>query len=170
MHDYGQCVAQRFQPEAQCIDGLLATQFGAIHAHQEIVAVDPVGGTHTKHAAGGFLPPLTGGCRKPPFPIPSLRERERSGTAYRDNIRYNFNSETGTPMKLKITAIGNSAGVILPKELLARLRVDKGDELYVLETPDGIRLTNYDPEFAAKMEVAEQVMRKRRTLLNKLAQ
>ena len=55
-------------------------------------------------------------------------------------------------MKLKITAIGNSAGVILPKELLARLRVDKGDELYVLETPDGIRLTNYDPEFAAKYE------------------
>ena len=55
-------------------------------------------------------------------------------------------------MKLKITAIGNSAGVILPKELLARLRVDKGDELYVLETPDGIRLTNYDPEFAAKMD------------------
>ena len=43
-------------------------------------------------------------------------------------------------MNLKITAIGNSAGVILPKELLARLRVEKGDELYALETPDGIRL------------------------------
>jgi putative addiction module antidote len=73
-------------------------------------------------------------------------------------------------MKLKITAIGNSAGLILPRELLARLRVDKGDELYALETPDGIRLTTYDPELAAQMEVAEEVMRKRRSLLNKLSQ
>ncbi len=72
-------------------------------------------------------------------------------------------------MKLKITGIGNSAGVILPKELLARLRVDKGDELYALETPDGIRLTTYDPEFAAKMEVAEKIMRDHRDLLHKLA-
>lgn len=73
-------------------------------------------------------------------------------------------------MKLKITAIGNSAGVILPKELLARLRLDKGDELYALETPDGLRLTAFDPELAAQMEVAEEVMRDRRALLNKLAQ
>ncbi len=73
-------------------------------------------------------------------------------------------------MKLRITTIGNSAGVILPKELLTRLRLEKGDALYALETPDGIRLTVFDPELAAQMEVAEQVMRKRRTLLNKLAQ
>lgn len=73
-------------------------------------------------------------------------------------------------MKLKITGIGNSAGVILPRELLARLRVDKGDELYVLETPDGIRLTTHDPAFAAQMEVAEQVMREDREILRKLAQ
>ena len=73
-------------------------------------------------------------------------------------------------MKLKITAIGNSAGVILPKELLARLRLEKGDELHALETPDGIRLTVYDPTLAEQMEVAEQVMRSRRTLLHKLAQ
>ena len=72
-------------------------------------------------------------------------------------------------MKLKITTIGNSAGVILPKELLARLRVDKGDELYAIETPDGIALSVYDPKLAAQMEVAESVMRNRRTLLNKLA-
>lgn len=72
-------------------------------------------------------------------------------------------------MRLKITSIGNSAGVILPKELLTRLRLDKGDELYALETPDGIRLTTYDPEFAAKMEVAERVMRDHRDLLRKLA-
>ena len=73
-------------------------------------------------------------------------------------------------MKLKITAIGNTAGVILPKELLARLRVDKGDELHALETPDGIRLTTYDPVLAAQMEVAEQVMREDRQLLRKLAE
>jgi putative addiction module antidote len=73
-------------------------------------------------------------------------------------------------MKLKITAIGNSAGIILPKELLARLRVEKGDELYAVDTPDGVRLTAYDPELAMQMEVAEQVMRDRRDLLRKLAQ
>ncbi len=72
-------------------------------------------------------------------------------------------------MKLKITTIGNSAGVILPKELLARLRVDKGDELHALETPDGIRLTVYDPTLAEQMDVAERVMREDRQVLNKLA-
>jgi putative addiction module antidote len=73
-------------------------------------------------------------------------------------------------MKLKITAIGNSAGVILPKELLARLRVGKGDALYAVEVPDGIKITPFDPEFAAQMEVAEQVMHDRRELLRKLSQ
>ena len=73
-------------------------------------------------------------------------------------------------MKLKITGIGNSAGLILPKEILARLRLEKGDELYVLETPDGIKLTTFDPTLAEQMEVADKVMRKRRTLLHKLAQ
>jgi putative addiction module antidote len=72
-------------------------------------------------------------------------------------------------MKLKITAVGNSAGVILPKELLARLRVNKGDALYATELPDGIKITPFDPTLAAQMEVAEQVMRERRTLLRKLA-
>ena len=73
-------------------------------------------------------------------------------------------------MKLKISSIGNSAGVILPKELLARLRLEKGDELYALEIPDGIKLTRYDPQLAAQMEVAEQVMREDRHVLHKLAQ
>ena len=73
-------------------------------------------------------------------------------------------------MKLKITTIGNSAGVIRPKELLARLRLEKGDELFALETPDGIKLTVFDPELAAQMEVAEKIMRERRALLHKLAQ
>jgi len=72
-------------------------------------------------------------------------------------------------MKLKITTIGNSAGVILPKELLARLRLEKGDELFALETPDGIKLTTYDPTLAAQMEVAESIMRQDRNVLRKLA-
>ena len=73
-------------------------------------------------------------------------------------------------MKLRITTVGNSAGVILPKELLARLRLEKGDELYVVETPDGFRLSAYDPTLAAQMEVAEQVMREDRQVLHQLAQ
>ena len=73
-------------------------------------------------------------------------------------------------MKLKITTVGNSAGIILPKELLARLRLEKGDALYATELPDGIKLMPFDPKFAEQMKVAERVMRKRRTLLHKLAE
>lgn len=72
-------------------------------------------------------------------------------------------------MKIKITTVGNSAGIILPKELLARLRLAKGDELFATELPDGVKLTPFDPRLAGQMEVAERVMRKRRTLLRKLA-
>jgi putative addiction module antidote len=72
-------------------------------------------------------------------------------------------------MKLRITTVGNSAGVVLPKELLARLRLDKGDTLYVTELPDGIKLQPYDPAFAEQMAVAEQIMREDRTVLRRLA-
>lgn len=75
-----------------------------------------------------------------------------------------------TTRKLKLVAVGNSTGVILPRELLERLRLDRGDELTVLETPDGVTLTGYDPEFARQMEVAEKVMRENRDLLRKLAE
>ena len=70
---------------------------------------------------------------------------------------------------LKITKIGNSAGLILPKELLARLRAGVGDTLYVTEAPDGIRLTAADPSFADKMAVAERIMREDRDILRELA-
>lgn len=72
--------------------------------------------------------------------------------------------------KLKLTAIGNSTGVVLPREILERLRVQRGDTLMVLESPEGITLTPYDPEFAEQMEAAEKVMRRRRNLLRKLAE
>jgi len=73
-------------------------------------------------------------------------------------------------MKLKLIAVGNSTGVILPKELLEKLRVERGDELQVLETPDGVRLVGYDEEFARQMAVAEKVMRDDRDVLRKLAE
>jgi putative addiction module antidote len=73
---------------------------------------------------------------------------------------------TGT---LKLTTVGNSVGVVLPKEILERLRVQKGDMLYVLETPRGIELTPYDPEFARQMDLAERIMREDRDALRKLA-
>ncbi|HHL20714.1 MAG TPA: AbrB/MazE/SpoVT family DNA-binding domain-containing protein [Aliiroseovarius sp.] len=71
---------------------------------------------------------------------------------------------------LKLTGIGNSVGVVLPKDLLARLRVGKGDRLYAVETPNGIELTPYDPEFAAQMDMAEDIMREDRDVLKKLAE
>jgi putative addiction module antidote len=70
---------------------------------------------------------------------------------------------------LKITKIGNSAGVILPKEVLALLRAGVGDTLYVTEAPDGIRITAANPDFAAQMELAEEIMREDRDILRVLA-
>ena len=70
---------------------------------------------------------------------------------------------------LKIIRIGNSAGIVLPKELLARLRVGAGDTLFVSEAPDGVRITASNPDFAAKMTVAEQIMREDRDILRELA-
>ncbi|KTE21258.1 transcriptional regulator [Sphingopyxis sp. H050] len=70
---------------------------------------------------------------------------------------------------LKITKVGNSAAVILPKELLARLRVSLGDTLYATEAPDGIRLTAADPDFEEKMAAAEAIMREDRDILRVLA-
>jgi putative addiction module antidote len=70
---------------------------------------------------------------------------------------------------LKITKIGNSAGIILPKELLARLRAGVGDTLFLSEAADGVRLTASDPAFAVKMELAERIMREDRDILRVLA-
>ena len=71
---------------------------------------------------------------------------------------------------VKITTVGNSVGVVLPREILERLHVEKGDSLYVLETPNGVELTPYDPEFAEQIEIAKRVMREDRDALRKLAE
>jgi putative addiction module antidote len=72
---------------------------------------------------------------------------------------------------LKLTTIGTSTGVIVPKEMLVRMNVGKGDMLYAIETADGgYRLTPYDPGFAEKMEKADDIMRRYRNTLHTLAQ
>lgn len=70
---------------------------------------------------------------------------------------------------LKLTQIGNSVGVILPRELLAKLGVGKGDTIYAVDQPDGVRLTTADPTFEAQMDVARQIMKERRAVLRELA-
>ena len=72
-------------------------------------------------------------------------------------------------VKLKVTTIGSSAGVVLPKEVLARLKIEKGDTLFLTDAPDGYRITPYDPEFETQMNAAKQVMKKRRNALRELA-
>jgi len=70
---------------------------------------------------------------------------------------------------VKLTTIGNSTGIIIPREILAKLKVKKGDHLYLTETPDGIHLVPYEPGFAKKMEMLEEVMRENRDVLRQLA-
>jgi len=72
-------------------------------------------------------------------------------------------------MLLKVTRIGNSLGVILPKEAAAQLNVEAGDQLYLTPSPGGFRVTPYDPEFEEQMTVARDIMRKDRDILRELA-
>lgn len=72
-------------------------------------------------------------------------------------------------MSLKIIKIGNSAGIVLPRELMARLRVELGDTVYATETPNGVHLTPSNPDFETKMAAAEKIMREDRDILLVLA-
>jgi putative addiction module antidote len=72
-------------------------------------------------------------------------------------------------LTLKLTTIGNSVGIVLPKEALERLHLEKGDKIFLTESPDGYRLTPYDPEFEQQITVARQIMKKRRDVLHELA-
>ena len=72
-------------------------------------------------------------------------------------------------VKLKIRAVGTSAGVILPKEALTHLGVREGDELFLVETPSGYEVTPYDPEFEKQVEIAEQGMSLYKNALRELA-
>ena len=70
---------------------------------------------------------------------------------------------------LKLTQIGNSVGVILPKEVLARLKLVKGDTVYLTENPDGVTLSPNDPAFESQLDAARGIMKKRRAVLRELA-
>jgi len=70
---------------------------------------------------------------------------------------------------LKLTQIGNSVGVILPKEILARLKLEKGDTVFVTDTPGGVTITPYTAGFEHQMAVARRVMKQRRNVLRELA-
>ena len=70
---------------------------------------------------------------------------------------------------LRITQIGNSLGVILPRDSLAHHHLTKGDAVYLSDTPTGIALNKYSPEFEAQMSAARKIMAKRRNVLRELA-
>ena len=72
-------------------------------------------------------------------------------------------------VKTKVRKIGNSYGVILPAKALQALRVNEGDELYLTEAPDGLRITAYDPDFDETMKIAHGVMRRYKNALRELA-
>jgi putative addiction module antidote len=72
-------------------------------------------------------------------------------------------------VKLKIRKIGNSLGASIPKEILEKMNVGEGDSLYVTQTPDGIYLTPYDPEFEETMEAAKSITNRYRNALKELA-
>jgi putative addiction module antidote len=73
-------------------------------------------------------------------------------------------------LAFKITTVGSSVGIILPKEVRDRLKLKKGDTLYLTESPDGgYRMTPYNPEFERQMSVAEEIMRSDRDILRALA-
>jgi putative addiction module antidote len=71
-------------------------------------------------------------------------------------------------VRLKIRRIGKSAGIVIPKHVLARLRLAEGHSVFLTEAPNGFRVTVHDAEFEEQMTLAEQVMRKRRNALREL--
>jgi putative addiction module antidote len=71
--------------------------------------------------------------------------------------------------ELKITKIGNSAGIILPKEVLARLKLETGDKVFLTDAPGAATITPHDPVFSDQMTVARKIMKNRREVLRELA-
>ena len=71
---------------------------------------------------------------------------------------------------LKLTTIGSSTGAVFPKELLTQLKLEKGDQGYVVETPDGMLLTPYDPTIKEQLEIGRDFMREYRDTFKVLAE
>ena len=72
-------------------------------------------------------------------------------------------------LKVKVTQIGNSLGILLPKEALNKMKSAKGDTLYLVEGPEGYTVTPYSQDFEEQMEAAEKVMKNYRNALRELA-
>lgn len=72
-------------------------------------------------------------------------------------------------LKVKITPVGNSMGILLPKEALSKLKVERGDTLYLVEGPDGYTLTPYQQDFEEQLEAASSLMKRYRNTLRELA-
>ncbi len=72
-------------------------------------------------------------------------------------------------IKLKITSIGNSKGILLPKEALNKMNVGKGDTLYLVENAEGYSLTPYQQDFAQQVEAAEKIMNQYKNTLHELS-
>ena len=72
-------------------------------------------------------------------------------------------------IKVKVTPIGNSMGIVLPKEALTKLKTGKGETLYLVDSPEGLILTPYQQNFGQQIEAAEKVMKKYRNALHELA-
>jgi putative addiction module antidote len=70
---------------------------------------------------------------------------------------------------LKLIQVGNSVGVVLPKEVQAKLGLGKGDSVFLTEAPDGYRLTPYSEDFERQMTLARKIMKSRRNALRELA-
>ena len=71
---------------------------------------------------------------------------------------------------LKLTAVGTSTGLVIPKEMVTRMKVERGDLLHVIETPDGFLLTPYDPQVAAQVEAGRAFMKRYRDTFKVLAE
>ena len=73
-------------------------------------------------------------------------------------------------VEVKVTQIGNSLGFVLPKEVLSKLNVSKGDQLFLLPGVDGYQLTALNPEVARQIDLAESITKRYRNTLKKLAE
>ena len=87
------------------------------------------------------------------------------------SIYYNncYNALERFMFTLKLTQIGNSVGVILPKEVLARLKLEKGGTVFVTETPEGFALTPYDPAIEEQLKAGREFMQEYRDTFHQLA-
>lgn len=70
---------------------------------------------------------------------------------------------------LKLTRVGNSVGIVLPKDVLARLNLQLGDTIFLTESPGGYRITPYNPDVERQLKLAKAIMKKDRDILRELA-